>query len=406
MRPKWSLLALLSIIGVFLVFPKAFAEPKRGCFTDEDLSFSLRLYKELKKSGAKNIFFSPYSIRIALALAYEGARGRVQKEMAEVLHFPLDLGRLHHEYKKERERLQGIQKKGDIELHVANSLWLQKGYPVKKAYIHALKRYYSVTLYRVDFSHQTETARKEINLWVRRETKGKILELIKPGQLRPDTLLLLCNALYFKGAWLKAFDPKDTFKAPFYVHKQRTVQINFMSQQDKFRFLEEDDLLVLELPYKGKAFSMIIFLPREKDGLEEVETRLSPERIKGLLELLAQRNESEVILIMPKFKMSCAFELSQVLAKMGMPHAFKEPDFAGIDGEGQLKLGNVIHKAYVEVNEEGTKAAASTAVTILPLAVRPEEIRIDHPFLFLIRENQEGQILFWGRVVEPEGEAL
>ncbi len=405
MIKKFSMTILLVVFITFLSFQGAFSDTKGSEGYAGNISFSIRLFDELKKNNNKNIFFSPYSIRTALAMTYEGAKGKTKEEMANVLNFPYDLNRLHSEIKRENEYFKGIQEKGEIELNIANSLWLQKGYPILDSYFENLKEYYSIIPFQVDFIHETEKVRKEINLWVERETKKKITKLIRPKQLKPNTTLVLCNAIYFKGSWLKGFDKKNTFKAPFYIDGKQQVQTDFMNQEGDFKFLKLQGLSTIELPYKGKDLSMVIFLPEKRDGLKEMENELSPKRMEEILTALSKVNGQEVKVIIPKFKMTCSFELSRALSDMGMPHAFRDADFSGIDGQRDLFIGSVIHKAHVDVNEEGTVAAAATAVVVTRMAM-PEKydeiiFRADHPFLFLIKDNRQNQILFFGRVTKP-----
>ena len=403
---KTKLICMSAIIIAICLFSSfAFAN------TNEDLktvvngnsSFGFDLYQELK--GVKgNLFFSPYSISTALAMTYAGARGQTETEMAQVLHFSLTQELLHPAFSKLQSDLNAIQNKGDVQISIANSLWAQKSYKFLDTFIDLNKKYYSAGLNFVDFITKREAARKQINDWVEKKTNDKIKELIKPPMLDSLTRLVLCNAIYFKGNWLSQFDTTRTVDADFYVTPDKTNKVPMMFQKSKFKYKDFDEFCALELPYEGNDLSMIIFLPKEIDGLAEFEKDLTNDNVQIWIDELMGSHETEVLVSIPKFKTTCEFELSETLYDMGMPSAFSLPpaDFSGMTGTKDLFISKVIHKAYVDVNEEGTEAAAATAVVMMKsVAVMPLIFRADHPFMFLIRENQTGSILFIGRIVDP-----
>lgn len=365
-------------------------------------SFCFDLYHKLK--GAKgNLFFSPYSISTALAMTYAGARGETEKQMAQVMHYTLPQEELHPAFSILQSDLNTIEKKGDVQLNIANSLWLQKGDPFLNSFIDLNKKYYDAGLYFVNFA-QSAAVRDKINGWVEDKTHDKIKDLIKPPIPLPQTSLILCNAIYFKGDWLSQFDKSSTVDRDFYVSPDTTKKVPMMSQKSDFRYKDFGKLCALELPYEGNDLSMIIFLPKEIDSLANFEKDLTNDTVKIWIDELMGSHESEVLVSIPKFKTTCEFELSETLYDMGMPSAFSLPpaDFSGMTGTKDLYISKVIHKAYVDVNEEGTEAAAATAVVMLKsVAAKPLEFRADHPFVFLIRENKTGSILFIGRIVDP-----
>ena len=365
-------------------------------------SFCFDLYHKLK--GAKgNLFFSPYSISTALAMTYAGARGETEKQMAQVMHYTLPQEELHPAFSILQSDLNTIEKKGDVQLNIANSLWLQKGDPFLNSFIDLNKKYYDAGLYFVNFA-QSAAVRDKINGWVEDKTHDKIKDLIKPPIPLPQTSLILCNAIYFKGDWLSQFDKSSTVDRDFYVSPDTTKKVPMMSQKSDFRYKDFGKLCALELPYEGNDLSMIIFLPKEIDSLANFEKDLTNDTVKIWIDELMGSHESEVLVSIPKFKTTCEFELSETLYDMGMPSAFSLPpaDFSGMTGTKDLYISKVIHKAYVDVNEEGTEAAAATAVVMLKsVAAKPLEFRADHPFIFLIRENKTGSILFIGRIVDP-----
>jgi len=366
--------------------------------------FCFDLYQELKGEEG-NLFFSPYSISTALAMTYAGARGETEKQMAQVLHFPLTQESMHPAFSKLQSDLNAIQNKGDVQISIANSLWAQKSYKFLDSFIDLNKKYYGAGLYFVDFITKREAARKQINNWVEKKTHDKIKELIKPPMLNSLTTLVLCNAIYFKGDWLSQFDKAKTYNRDFHVSPDTTILVPMMYQQTRLKYKCFGEFCALELPYEGNDLSMIIFLPNEDDGLLEFEDHLTADSVHVWIDELMKMDEGLVMVNMPKFKTISEFELSRTLYDMGMPDAFSLPptDFSGMTGVKDLFISKIVHKAYVEVNEEGTEAAAATAV-VMKRGGRHETIsifRADHPFIFLIRENQTGSILFIGRIVDP-----
>ena len=337
-------------------------------------------------------------------MTYAGARGQTEKEMAQVLHFSLEQNSLHFSFSKLQSHLNTIQNKGYIKLSIANSLWAQEGYRFLDTFLDLNKKYYDAGLNFVDFATKTEEARKTINIWVENKTQRKIKELIKPRMVDSLTTLVLCNAIYFKGNWLSRFDKKRTAAADFHVSPEETIKVPMMRQKSAFKFKNFGNFSAIELPYENNDLSMIIFLPEAVGGLADFEQGLTGGTVKKWIDDLLKSRGREISVSLPEFKATCEFQLAKVLSEMGMPGAFLLPpaDFSGMTGKKDLFIGNVIHKAFVDVNEEGTEAAAATAVVVQRLAViRPLLFRANHPFVFLIRENQTGSILFIGRMVNP-----
>jgi serpin B len=365
-------------------------------------AFALNLYRELQEKEG-NLFFSPHSISTALTMTYAGARGKTERQMAHALHLPLGQKPLHPAFATLQARLQAVQDRGDVRLSVANALWPQEGYPFLEEYLALAEQHYGVRINAVDFAGDAEAARSRINAWVEEKTDNKICDMISPGVLSALTRLVLVNAIYFKGNWASQFDPALTGEAPFRITPDRQVPVPLMTQEGPFSYAEGDRLQILEMPYIGDALSMIILLPRQVDDLAELEDALSPETLDQWTTNLRER---EVQVFVPRFKITAQFRLDRALINLGMVDAFDmgKADFSGMDGlKAWLYIAAVLHKAFVEVNEEGTEAAAATAVVMkmrsLPLP--PPIFRADRPFLFLIRENRTGSILFLGRVVNP-----
>ena len=366
-------------------------------------AFALELYSKLGRTG--NVFFSPYSISAALAMTYGGGRGITAAEMEKALHFDLGPADTHSAFRELQTRLEALEEEGGIRLAIANSLWPQKGYPFLQEYLNVIKSGYGAEITPLDFQGETEGARITINRWVEEKTREKIKDLIAPGNLDPLTRLILVNAIYFKGSWASPFKPEQTAPADFFVTPETPVQAPLMVQTRKFPYAEFDGCQVVKLPYAGNGLSMLVVLPRAKAGLAALEAQLTPEELSGWR---AQLNEQKVCVYLPKFKLTWgAIRLNAFLQALGMADAFSDAraDFSGMDGQRNwLYIGLVLHKAFVEVNEEGTEAAAATAVVTKARVVRPTpppEFRADHPFLVLIQEEETGAILFLGRMADP-----
>ena len=378
-------------------------EPDVGALVRGNTAFALDLYDQLKTQGG-NLFFSPYSISSALAMTTAGARGETAAQMEKVLHFAPGGGEAHAAFEALQRRLDAVQAQGAVQLAVANSLWPQKDYPFLPDFLELVKARYDAVITPLDFAGDTEGARQTINGWVEEKTREKIRDLIAQGNLDPLTRMVLVNAIYFKGSWASRFDAARTEEADFQVAADSTVKVPMMAQTRKYSYAEMDDGQVLKLPYEGGDLSMLVVLPREKAGLAALEAGLSLER---LAEWTSQLAEREVRVLLPKFKLTWgAAELNRNLMALGMTDAFddKRADFSGMDGRmGWLYIGLVLHKAFMEVNEEGTEAAAATAVVMKYRSISkpPPEFRADHPFLFLIQEEETGAILFLGRVADP-----
>ena len=361
--------------------------------------FAIDLYGQLRTEPG-NLFFSPNSISTALAMTYAGAESSTAGQMAEVLHFELPEDRLHPAFSGLLGRLNS--KKKGIEVRAANRLWGQKGYTFLPAYLQTTRDQYGAELGQVDFVQQTEAARQTINTWVQDQTNDKIKDLIPAGVLNNMTRLVLTNAIYFKGNWEHQFDKEATQSAPFHVSADEKVEVPMMFQKEKFAHGTVDDVQLLKLPYVGKDFSMLVLLPKAVDGLPALEQKLT---IENLNKWMAVLEEKKVDVYLPKFKLTSEFSLDGVLAKMGMTDAFspEQADFSGMTGNKELYISAVVHKAFVDVNEEGTEAAAATGVVVAVSSVQIIPTFAAYPtFLFLIRDNQTNSILFMGRVTNPK----
>lgn len=378
-------------------------------FAEGNDDFALALYGSLR-GRAGNLFFSPFSLRAALGMAYAGARDETAREMREALRLRLPDEELHPAFAQTVRRLKAGG--GEVEVAVANSLWTQEDSPLEAAFLDLVGRHYGAGATPLDFRRRTEAARTTINRWVEGETRKKIRDLVPPGGVDAETRLVLANAVAFKGLWERRFPREATREEPFRVEGGGTVRAPLMRQRGSIRHVQADGYQAVDLAYRGGDLSMLVILPDRMDGLGDLEGRISGTRIRDCATKMRDR---EVELLLPRFRMTWGtVDVRGALAALGMPRAFdrSRADFTGINGrrpphEDALFLGPVFHKAFVDVNEEGTEAAAATAAVVTrggigstpspPVPV----FRADHPFLLAIVDRRSGAILFLGRLADP-----
>lgn len=357
--------------------------------------FAVQMYRELGASEG-NLFFSPYSISSALGMTYAGARGTTAKEMKSVLHFSMDQGALPPAFKSLNRELVATARKTGQKLDIANALVLTGG-DVSSEFKATLKDYYDAEI----FGGGLDT----INSWVKQKTEGKIEKILE--ELDANSVCVILNAIYFKGVWESQFLKSNTHDAPFHVSADKQVTAAIMSQKSEFKLLVEKDFQAVSIPYKGKSLSMVIMLPQTVDGLVSLERQLTDRNLKGWLAKLDKQPIQMVDLFLPKFKLETSYDMVSPFMKMSLKEAFVpgKADFRGMGWpKGQLYISQIKHKAFVEVNEEGTEAAAATAVEMATKSFHQDpKFRADHPFLCLIRDNQSGSILFMGRIADPTG---
>jgi serpin B len=419
MTQKLILLGLiLLIIGGLSIFSCSFSEEPVFIVDDSGVTvegikavvnannqFAIDLYqkyKDMPEYEENNIFFSPYSISTALAMTYEGAKGQTADEIREVFHFPEEdnirrpaFAKIYNEINKEDKKYQ---------LSTANALWAQKDYPFLDEYFSTTKKYYGSKIKNLDFVKETEKSRLTINKWVEEQTNDKIKELLPkdPPVITPDTTLVLTNAIYFKGDWALKFDKNKTIEDDFKISPLKTVKAQMMSltgEKARFNYAETEQAQILELPYEGDQLSMLILLPKE-DNLESLENSLNIDQLNVWRNRL---RGTRIDIYLPKFKFETKYFMAKDLADMGMQDAFSSSaDFSGMTGKRDLFISEIIHQAFVEVNEEGTEAAAATAVVVLKSCVIiPNIFKADHPFIFIIQQKDTGNILFLGRMMDP-----
>ncbi len=366
-------------------------------------AFALDLYREL---GQGNLFYSPYSISSALAMTYAGARGATAQQMAQVLHFQLPGDRLHPAFngldQQLAQRGQGAQGKDGkgFRLRNVNALWGQNGYTFLPEFLDTLAQNYGAGLRLVDFA-KTEDARQTINGWVSQQTEDRIKDLIAKGTLDSATRLVLTNAIYFNAAWAFPFKVEQTRDGQFNLADGGKVTVPTMYQTGNFAYAQGDGYQAVALPYDKRELSMLVIMP-SGGQFTAFEKSLDARRVDNIVSSL---NYKRVALGLPKWKFEASFQLAATLSKLGMHDAFilGAADFSGMDGTRNLYIGQVIHKAFVAVDEAGTEAAAATAV-VMPAAgmvEAPLVVNIDRPFIFLIRDDATGAILFTGRVMNP-----
>jgi len=368
-------------------------------------AFAFGLYQELKNTDG-NIFYSPYSISVALAMTYAGASGDTARQMANTLHFTLPLERLNpafnsldRELSRRGEGAKGKDGKG-FRLNIVNAIWGQKGYQFLPEFLDMLAENYGAGLRLLDFINAAEDSRMAINKWVSDQTEERIKDLIPQGAIDRLTRLVLTNAIYFNAAWQSPFQDTATGKGIFHTLDGREISVPMMKQTESFGYTEGSGYQVVELPYDGRELSMVILLPRDGQ-FKAFEDSLDAKQVDAVIKGLKQQ---QVALTMPKFEFDSSLSLQKILAEMGMPVAFSSnADFSGMTGKRDLYISDVIHKAFISVDEAGTEAAAATAVIMKATAMpaKPIEVTIDRPFIFLIRDIRTGVVLFVGRVLNP-----
>ncbi|MFW6262506.1 MAG: serpin family protein [Thermotogota bacterium] len=411
-----KLFILIVIITLFFTTPLFSRETGSEVVKANNL-FTLELYQQLKNEG-DNLLISPFSVFNAFGMLYPGSDGQTKSAISQTMHFEQnirqfldDISQLQTSFKPTR----GFEKPA---LKLANSLWAQQGYPIFDSYLDILQEYFQSEIHSVDFSDSVKTA-NEINQWVSEKTNDKIEEIITPDIIDQLTTLILCNAIHFKGAWMNPFSEENTNPESFFVSPTQEIQANMMNNQKSYRYQEYDGYKMLEMPYRkatnekgtpvSKAdYSMIVYLPDEDSSLEQLENQLSYSILNSTIESLMRAQSVKVEVKFPKFRVENTFNLNDPLMAMGMENPFTTlADFSKITSSKKLFISDVIHKTYIDVDEKGTEAAAVTAIIMMRTAIpnQDEEVKqfhADRPFMYLIRENSTGSIIFIGKVTNPE----
>ncbi len=406
--PAFALLAAAWLPG------DAAAQPALP-LTQPEMATAVDVYGKLRAQPG-NLFFSPYSITTAMGMVLAGAKGDTASQIASALHLNAlapagDIAGLQTAYLQDAQKqpvLGGASSDG-FTLHAANALWGQSGYKFVPAYISSIKASFDGTLQTVDFTHQ-EAARARINQWVADATANKIPNLIGPGVLTKDTRVVLTNAVYFNAKWATPFKAQNTAKSDFHITPTRDVQTDMMNMTESFNLTQTAAEKILVMPYLGQQVSMLVVLPNDPNGLDNVEAGLTAAQLHSWV---AASQSTLVQLSLPKFKTTGAFDLNALLKSLGITKAFDptQADFSVManDPEHPLYIGSVIHQAFITVDETSTEAAAATAATMFeatamaptPLTIQPVPFIADHPFLYVIMDNITGEILFMGRETDP-----
>ncbi|MGO9323777.1 MAG: serpin family protein [Terracidiphilus sp.] len=399
----YLLFPLLFVQGAMAASPSAPPADQAEAVNGSN-AFAVDLYAQLSKQPG-NLFFSPESISTAFGMAYAGASGETATEMQHVLHFTLPPDRLHPAMGALLAAMNS-QHKG-YELHVADALWAQQDASFEQSYLKLVQSDYGAGFHRVNFTISPESVRSTINAWVEKQTNDKIKDLIGQGALNTTTRLVLTNAIYFKGDWQDPFDAEATQKEEFHLSATQWAMAPMMHRTGGYSYYDGGTFQALELPYAGNEISMVVLLPKETDGLPALEKSFA----SGVAGEWIQKLEpvDKVILTLPRFTMTQQFELSSTLSAMGMAQAFSgAADFSGMTGKPDFSISAAIHKAYIDVNEKGTEAAAATAIVMYATAMRreapeppPVVFRADHPFLFILLDTRSGSMLFLGRIADP-----
>ncbi len=374
-------------------------------------SFAVSLYNQVSSTEG-NLLFSPYSIHIAMAMTYAGARTRTEQEMEETLLFTLGQEGTHRSLNALDLRLVSAEdtkssvkaeedSDGAFLFRTANSIWGQSGISFSPLFLDTIAGNYGAGLRLLDFASKPDASRLVINDWVEEQTEDKIQDLLPPMSITSETRMVLTNAVYFKAAWGNQFEESSTAEKPFHLLDGSEIPVPMMNQEEPLGYAKEGDWTAVELPYDGYLFSMVIIVP---DNFESFEQTMTIEKIQSITDSLSY---TTVNLSLPKFSFTRELGLKDILADMGMPTAFSDSaDFSGMSVEADLTISDVLHKAFIDVNEEGTEAAAATAV-VMTLTSFPTDmvyVNVNRPFIFLIRDVDTGTMLFLGRVVNPVDE--
>jgi len=372
-------------------------------------AFAFNLYQAVLATDG-NLVYSPYGISLAFAMAYGGAYGETASQMVDVLHYTLPNDRLHSAFNaldlnlaRRPEQVAGVDEDDRFQLSIANALWGQNDWPFLPEYLDLLAVNYGAGMRLVDFENAAESARRQINDWVSDQTKKCIRDILPAGMIDPSTRLVLANAIYFKATWQTEFNANKTYDRPFYLLDGEMISVPMMGigHQVQLSYAAGEGWQSVVLPYKGGLTEMVIIVP-DSGNFEDFESALT---VEGYNEILSALEWQPVTLSMPKFTFETQYGLKDILTGMGMQDAFDREvaDFSGMDGQHLLFIDEVLHKAFIAVDEKGTEAAAATVILMMPAAIPPKsvELTIDRPFFYVIRDVPSGTILFMGRVVDP-----
>lgn len=366
-------------------------------------NFAIKFYSQASQNTSENIFFSPVSIFTAFAIAYEGAKGETADEMQQFFGFSIDKQERKNNF---QSMLKSFKDPGilglstpEYELQMANALWIANHFEPKQDYVETAKTYYESKVAKVDFV--TNQGVNTINEWVKTQTQNKIEKLFEENSTDELTALIITNAIYFKGEWIHKFTPEFTHQADFHINENETVKVQMMDlDKPILNYVENDLLQIIQLPYKGDKISMLVLLPKNIDGIQLLEENLN---LENLNEWENNLEQNMVSVYLPKFSSDSKYDLKETLQQMGMQVPFdpNKANFSGISDD-PIYIDKAIHKSFVNVDEAGTEAAAATGITGRLTSGPPNTFRADHPFIFIIQDDSNGNILFMGKVVNPQ----
>lgn len=360
--------------------------------------FAIDFYRKVVTTSKGNVFFSPVSLSCAMSMAYAGTKNETEKQISAVFHFPANNTGFHKKMGSLSRNLKSKNK--GVEINMVNRLWLENTFNIRRSYSKLMKSAYKSPISMVDFISKYEQSRLQINDYILKQTHEKIKDILPPNSVDNQTRLIITNAIYFKGQWEMQFDKKRTRENEFYTSPDTKVRCQMMGIKDKFNYYEDQKIKAVELFYADERYSLMILLPLESVVVSEVEKEITTERIK---KITGAMNREEVIISIPKFRISAGYQLRKMLSEMGMPVAFSlNADLSGINGKNDLKITDVFHQAFVEVNEEGTEAAAATAVVVGIKSISlSKEFNANRPFIFFIMDKKTDAILFMGKLSNP-----
>lgn len=388
---RYLLLFLLLTTNFNLLFSQQIIESNN--------KFSFDIYKELKNSN-ENFIFSPASITSAMAMTYAGSKNNTLTEISNTFYFNNNLSEFHKDFYNLSQF--SIKKSNNIQFYNANSIWIQKDMELKSEYLKINKQYYSTSAILTDFKNNHELSRKNINNWVEKNTQNKITNLLKPSSIDNSTRLVLVNALYFKGAWKKQFKKDNNSIEVFQIGKSDFVDRTFMKTEINSWYYQDKYTEIIDIPYSDKKYSLMIILPKSYKKLKKVEKKFNYDYY---LNYTQNKKKKRIKLTIPKFNIETDFDLNKTLEKMGIKDAFNSSaDFTGITESEKLYISNVVHKATIIVNEEGTEAAAATAVIMrkTSMLIESVEFKANRPFIYILRNNENNCIYFMGKILDPE----
>jgi serine protease inhibitor len=376
------------------------ASPDTKTVVGGNNAFALDLYQRLKTRPG-NLFFSPYSISTGAGMLYAGARGPTESEIAATFHFGTEM-KLQTSMRELSARMNAVQHWNHLKLISANSLWYQRDYPLRADFVSLIRTNYEGEVFPVDFSQGAQVA-GEMGKWISHKTSGRIKNAVSPEMFDQSTALALCDAIYFKGKWASPFGRNKTKPGNFNITTNQTVTVPMMRQESPFKLTYSEDfsLSFLEMPYYGHDLSMVVMLPHNVDGLADLETQLTAANLQEWLAKLNQCSPEKTIVVLPRFSITKNIDLKKELPTMGVNSLFdSEADLSGMDGRTNLYISDFFHQAFVDVNEEGTEASAITVEIAKTKSITLSFVA-NHPFIFLIRDNASGSILFMGRMTDP-----